>query len=77
MEKSEFRINHLVFGFFGYLMKRKEYEDAKREKRLRELQCSIAARREIMCELDEDDPDFFKKAEDIKETYRKKYGLQQ
>lgn len=47
----------------------REYEDAKRK-------CDIAAHWEIMF-LDGDDPGYLGKREDIKETYRKKYGLQQ
>jgi hypothetical protein len=65
-----------VLNIFAYLKWKKEYEDAKNEKQIRELECDLAAQEEIVW-LDEDDPDLLNKTEDVKEKWRKRYGLQQ
>lgn len=64
-------------GFFGYLRWRREYDDAKKQRRKKELRAEIEARKQIITKLDEDDPNYLKKSEDIMLAYRKKYGVQE
>ncbi len=60
-------------NYWEYRKWKKEYEDKKSKQYIREIRGEEAADIEVN-ELDENDPDFLRKAEEIRERYRKKYG---
>lgn len=52
----------------------KKYNDERLDESIRELQCELAINREEML-LDEDDPRYLEKINEIEYKWRKKYGL--
>ena len=72
IEEKESKPSH--FGFFEWLKWRKQYVDEKLDRNIRELECRIAIRHELM-HLDEDDPEYNRKANEIKFRLRKEHGL--
>jgi len=63
------------FGLVGYFKWRQQYNDEKRKRRKLERKCEIEALKEIITELDEDDPEIFKKEREIRRNMRREYGL--
>lgn len=64
------------FGFFEWLKYRDERERKQIDENIAQIQCRIEAHEALEdMKLWTDDPEYHKKVEEVKERYRKKYGL--
>jgi hypothetical protein len=72
--KASSNEQHSKLGFLNFLKKRPSRRDREQDLTIRGIDCEIAILLEEM-DLDPNDPDYFKKINEIELKYQREYGL--